>query len=861
MTSTYRTSRRLTLLTLAAVGGLIAATPALAMPVHHHRHPLSGGVRALVSGDNGDSDESDDISDGAQQAADQVNAPGIVAPGAYGAAWNALQDMPRAGGQWHQATMLPYNSDDPRYRDADSNSTAGMGQVTGRMTAMAADDGGDVYAGSAGGGVWRSTQGGGNWTPISNDLSAQATGALALDGSGRLWLGTGEANTNADGYLGSGVYLLSDPKHGTFSPHDRVGGDELQSTAIHALRINGDTVYAATSEGLWSHSTTHLDGPWQLEFAPSPDYLPGHPLAADPNAAYKNIVNDVAFDPADPSRVLVAAGWRSGDTYNGFYTKVNGSWQTVGSLGALPTDPGDVGTVTFAASTDHQRYYAVVQSPNSLKAGGGLGGVYVSKNGSPFGPWTQIATAATLAASGSVLDNPGGQSWYDESLIVDPNNHDHVYAGLEELFETTDGGASWTTPSPYWNFPLACWSTDPTAQSGTCPQTTHPDQHGLAIGSYQGHTYVYAGNDGGVYRRPVDGQANALGHATDWVSLNDGTIDALQYYSVGVGTDPNGQGVVVTGGLQDNGQSVLRGYGSKAVDTVMGSNFGGDGGMTLVDPKNGCNEAQEYVYLEINVTQDCAVNNGLGAPTTYNVPPPDNAGSNARFIAPFTADLQNPNLWVAGGENVWVQPQGFAIRSSSTWKSAYDLGTGRVATAVASSGGKVYAAWCGPCNPQGFARGVAVGNADGTGWQQLTLPAGVPNRYLSDLVIDPKDSSHVYLTVSGFSRNWNEGPGAGIGHVFESHDSGATWSDISANLPDVPADSLALTPDGGLLLGTDLGAMFRAPGQGRWDVIGRLPAVAVDQLLVGPDGKVYAATHGRGIYTMPLREIVEDAQD
>jgi hypothetical protein len=289
----------------------------------------------------------------------------------------------------------------------------------------------------------------------------------------------------------------------------------------------------------------------------------------------------------------------------------------------------------------------------------------------------------------------------------------------------------------------------------------------------------------------------------------------------------------------------------------MGSNFGGDGGMTLTDPTNGCNTAAEYVYLEINVTQNCAVNNGLSAPTTFNVPPPDNATSNARFIAPFTADLKTPNTWVAGGENVWVQTQGFGIRTSSAWTSAFDLGAGHVATAVASSGGKVYAAWCGPCNSQGFTRGIAVGNADGTGWQQVALPAtgNVPNRYLSSLAIDPNDSSHVYVAVNGFSRSWNEGPGAGVGHLYESRDGGLTWTDISANLPDIPADSIALTPGGGIALGTDLGALYRAPGRTTWKTIGQLPAVAVTQVLTGPDGKLYAATHGRGIYAIDVRRL------
>ncbi|MFC1402098.1 glycosyl hydrolase [Streptacidiphilus sp. N1-5] len=822
---------------------------------HAARTPAAATAAATASAAPADdgSEEADEISEGAAQWSEARTSPGVVAPGAYGAAWNALQKLPTTGGSWQNVTNLPYNSDDPRYRDYDSNSSGGAGLVTGRMAALAADDDGHVYAGSAGGGVWRSSTGGGKWTAISDALPAQSTGALALDSKDRLWLGTGEATTNADAYLGSGVYVLDHPEHGSFTSRDRVGGTELQSTSIHELRFSGTTVWAATSEGLWSHSTVHLNGPWKLEFAPNPAYMPGGSLANDPSSAYKNIVSDIAFDPRHPGRVVVAAGWRSGDTYNGFYTEVGGQWQKLTSLGDLPADAADIGSVTFARSADGSRYYAIDQSPAGLNAGtDALAGIFVSKSGSPFGPWTRIATSDQLAASGSALTDPGAQGWYDQFLQVDPNDPNHVFAGLEEVFETKDGGATWTTPGPYWNFYFPCWSIDPTKQTGDCSQTTHADQHAVAVGSYHGKSVLYVGNDGGMYKRPLDGAADASGHATDWTSLNDGTIDTLQYYSVGVGKDLANGGVSVTGGLQDNGQSILR-----SNDTVMGSNFGGDGGMTLNDPANGCNIAQEYVYLEINVTQNCAANNGLGAPTTYNVPPPDNATSNARFIAPFTSDLKTPSTWVAGGENVWVQTQGFAIHSSSAWTGVFDLGAGHVATAVAASGGKIYAAWCGPCNSQGFTRGIAVGNADGTGWQQITLPAtgSVPNRYLSSLAVDPNDNNHVYLAVNGFSRSWNEGPGAGVGHLYESRDGGLTWKDISSNLPDIPADSIALTPGGGIALGTDLGALYRAPGRTTWKVIGQLPAVAVTQVVVGPDNRLYAATHGRGIYAISLNRL------
>ncbi len=827
-----------------------------------HAQKTADGVKALAGEPDEGEDEAENAAESSAQFTEARTAPGIVAPGAYGAAWAQLQSLHRVGSDWQHVTTKPYNADDPRYRDYFSNSSGGAGYVTGRVTGLAADDDGYVYAGGANGGVFRSRVGGGNWEAISDKLPSLSTGALELDRGGRLWYATGEANTGATSFVGTGVYVLPDPRHGTFQPGGRVGGAELESTIINALRFGGDKVWAATSRGVWTHSTKTLSGPWKLEFAPNPDYLPGGPKAADPNAPYKNIANDIAIDAKDPAKVLLAVGWRSGDTYNGFYAYTAGSWQRVTTgLGDLPANAEDVGNVTLVRSRDGARYYAIDQSPaqQASNPDSALKGVYVSKSGSPFGPWTLIADYVKLRNSGSALQDegyqPGIQAWYNQFIQVDPTNADHVYIGLEEVFESKNGGTSWVTPGPYWNFGFPCWSQDPPAQSGDCFGTTHPDQHTAAVVTYRGKKYFLAGNDGGVYRRPLGGAVDSGGHAKDWQSLADGTMDTLQYYSVGIGRDRKYGGVAVSGGLQDNGQSILRGR-----DRVMGSNFGGDGGDTLVDPDNGCNIVAEYVYLAMRVTNNCAegVAHTEEEATSRDIAPPDNklGGAGARFIAPFAADAKDTNTWVAGGTHVWVQKKGFAIQSGADWTNVFDLGAGHVATGVAVSGGVAYVGWCGPCNNQGFARGIAVGKTDGTGWHQLSLPVDgrLPNRYVSGFDVDPRDPAHVFVAINGFSRKWTEGPGAGVGHVFESRDGGVTWKDVSANLPDMPANAVKILPGGGLVLGTDLATLYRAPGARDWAVLGRnLPTTAVLQVKVGPDGQLYAATHGRGIWSISPR--------
>ena len=731
----------------------------------------------------------------AEQFAQARTAPGIVAPGAYGAAYTQVQGLSHSAGSWKEVTKVPYDADDPRYRDFYSNSSGGAGHVTGRITGLAADNANHVYAAGANGGVWRSSQGGGAWTPIADSLPSLSGGDLQLAGDSSLWYATGEANTGGTSYVGAGVYRLANPSTSSFAPTDRVGGKELESTTIGRIRFGGGSnVFAATNRGIWYHAAGTKAGAWTFAFAPNMSWMPeikddagnvlvpagsdwtGNTSSGATNAAYKNIVNDIAVDPKNPKHVIAAIGWRSGDTYNGFYesndfTQGPASWHKLSvTLGGI-TNTNDVGYTTFAFSKTGDRLYAMVQEPSKIASSSSLAGIFVSKTGSPSGPWNKIASSSQLHNSGSALDRKGYgvgvQAWYNQFLTVDPANSDHVWAGLEEVFETKDAGSHWSAVSPYWNFSFGCWNVDDA--KNTCPLAGHPDQHSVAVGTRNGTPVVFFGNDGGVYRRPVNGKVNANGNATDLESTTaDGTLDALQYYSVSVGQEPTGGGVVVSGGLQDNGASNLRKVARDGTngDTQMGSHFGGDGGDGAADPRQGCNQLQEYVYLSVEVTNNCATNPGALSPATATTWSLDPGDPNPRFIAPVGLDGANPDTAIFGGQYVYTAQDVWAARDSSALKKAFDLGSGHSATAVSMQGGTAYVSWCGPCNNAGFARGIAT-NAGGT-WHQLSLGAAFPNRFVQGLAIDPTNTQHAYAAVNGFSRRFTEGPGAGVGHLYET---------------------------------------------------------------------------------------------
>ena len=73
---------------------------------------------------------------------------------------------------------------------------------------------------------------------------------------------------------------------------------------------------------------------------------------------------------------------------------------------------------------------------------------------------------------------------------------------------------------------------------------------------------------------------------------------------------------------------------------------------------------------------------------------------------------------------------------------------------------------------------------------------------------------------------------------------------MSGNLPDVPLDRI-LVRNGTIVAATDLGVVLSSDGGATWSRLGNnFPVTTVMDLTVGPDGLLYAATHGRGIWSI-----------
>ncbi|MBW3662164.1 MAG: glycosyl hydrolase [Actinobacteria bacterium] len=710
----------------------------------------------------------------------------------------------------------------------------GPQNIGGRVLDIALDPAGTdtVYVATAGGGVWKSTDAGVTLAPSWPDVAPQAVAAIAAAPDETLYAGTGEPPPGGGSitWAGDGIYRSTDGAQ----TWENIGLSDSGTISEIVVDSRGTIWVASMGHGFAEGGERGLyrsdDGGESWTVA----------LEA-PNG--RTGASDIAIDPADPDHLFVTMWQRirlpDRRLYGGPGSTVweshdgGATWESVDAITAQDSrrQPGRI-ALSFAPS-DASRVYAIVVDDL-----GGFDSFYRSDDGGAT--WTQTGD--------SFLDtSQSSYGWWFGRIWVDPDEPDVLFAGGVDLVWSDDGGDSWLPQS----------STIAGVVTGVTVVNPHADQHDM-VWDERVPGRVYLANDGGLYRSDADGRLDWKG------ALQQGFT---QHYSVGVSQQQPSR---VVSGLQDNmcqRNYVAGDLGQPQTWTKYG--LCGDGLQTLIHPTD-----DRIVYGCAQYGGNCSrSDDGGGAFAFMRIP-----GDRHNWWAPIAFDPSDPTVMYAGSNVVsrgatagGVRPgqTGFAVISPDLTSTAggaeqpdpqYEFGTITTLAVAPSDGNVLYVG-----TDEGWLwRGELAGPQ--WGWERIDTETDVPEdervlpdglSWVSRVAVDPGDADVAYATFSRY-RNGEDTP-----LVVKTTDGGASWTDITGDLPDAPVNEIVVLDDSArLVVGTDVGVFLSDDGGTSWKAVGTgLPTSPVldiathtstDLLSGASTTYLTAATFGRGIMRVAL---------
>jgi len=641
-----------------------------------------------------------------------------------------------------------------------------------------------VWAGGVAGGLWYNDDislFSSSWQNVDDFWANMAISSITYDPTNTqvFYVGTGEGYGNLDAVRGNGIWKSTD------------GGTtwaQLTSTSSSAVfnyvnhikvsPVNGD-VYASTRTGGLQRSQ---DGgtTWTKVL--------GSGAGGGSNTVYSIAITD--------SGTVWAASRGSGiyKSYTGnanSFTKLN---TTSNGFNPAPSTRIELAL----APNDSNICYVVSISSGKPK-------IFGTKDGGLT--WTSKALPNDADFGIPANDYTRGQSWYDLSIAVSPTDSNQVIVGGVDIFQSKDGGSSWTQ--------LTHW------YGGFQKQYAHADQHNIVFSPYNSNEIMFS-HDGGISYSP------SINATTPVIVTRIKDYNTTQFYACAA--HPSSGSNYFLAGAQDNGTQQFSQPGAGTTTEATG----GDGAFCFIDQDNPNWQLTSYVRNN----QRFSNNGGLSFTSLGN----DNTGS---FINPGDYD-DNMNIL-------------YSHRTASTIKRIFIDGTVIPTTddfSVVTSGITRHI----KVSPYTTSSSTLfVGTSNGKVYKITGANGFSPSTSNISSILFPTGSVSCIAVGNSENELLATFSNYGVKSVWYTNNGGTTWKDIEGNLPNMPVRWALFNPNNfkEAIIATELGV---------WqclDITATLPVwtaintglanVRVDMLqLRDIDGTVAAATHARGLFTVDI---------